>query len=43
MIGHIKSNITTTCLPINLNVSDPKEPLKFSMLTANFEEDKFGW
>ena len=43
MIGHIKSNNTTTCLPINHKVSDPNEPLKFSMLTANFEEDKFGW
>ena len=45
MIGHIKSNNTTTrttCLQITHKVSDPK-PLKFSMLTANFDEDKFGW
>ena len=42
MIGHIKSNNTATCLQISHQVSDPK-PLKFSMLTANFDEDKFGW
>ena len=42
MIGHIKSNNTAPCLQISHQVSDPK-PLKFSMLTANFDEDKFGW
>ena len=42
MIDHISTNKTTDCLPIGHNVSDP-EPLKFSMLTANFDADKFRW
>ena len=42
LIGHITSNNTTDCLQIRHQVSD-HQPLKFSMLTANFDEEKFGW
>ena len=42
LIGHITANNTTDCLQIRHQVSD-HQPLKFSMLTANFDEEKFGW
>ena len=43
MIGHLKvtsMNTSENCLRISSNVSDD---ITFSMVTQNFDPDKFGW
>ena len=43
MIGHLKvtsMNTSGNCLRISSNVSDD---ITFSMVTQNFDPDKFGW